>query len=107
MTGGYAVNNTDRELWREREGDFYADSIFVTKEGAIGIKCGGFVIIRPLREWHALALADVAKLPVSFIAEQLSAPSAAVHLRAEPSGPKRAEDSRPVTVGLKAKYERS
>ena len=28
--------NTDRELWREREGDFYADSIHVTAQGSIG-----------------------------------------------------------------------
>jgi hypothetical protein len=45
--------NTDREIWREREGDFYADSIHVTKGGAIGINCGGFVSVRPVRFWHA------------------------------------------------------
>lgn len=50
--------NTDRELWRgpdEGGGDFYADSIHVTKEGAIGINCGGYVYVKPLREWHRLA----------------------------------------------------
>jgi hypothetical protein len=47
--------NTDRELWREREGDYYAPSIFVTKHGAIGINVGGTVIVRALAEWHALA----------------------------------------------------
>ena len=51
-----AANNTDRELWREREGDFYADSIHVTASGGVGIDCGGSVIVRPLREWHRLAL---------------------------------------------------
>ena len=44
--------NTDRELWREREGDYYADSIHVTEHGAIGINCGGLVIVAPLKRWH-------------------------------------------------------
>lgn len=52
------AENTDRELWREREGDFYADSIFVTERGGIGIDCGGTVFVKPLREWHRLALAE-------------------------------------------------
>lgn len=47
--------STDRELWREREGDYYADSIHVTKSGGIGINCGGTVHVRTLREWHSLA----------------------------------------------------
>lgn len=50
--------NADRELWRgpdEGCGDYYADRIFVTKGGGIGIDCGGSVIVRPLREWHRLA----------------------------------------------------
>ena len=50
-----ACENTDRELWREREGDYYANSIFVTKHSGIGINCGGSVIVRPIREWHKLA----------------------------------------------------
>ena len=53
---GSAVN-TDRELWRERDGDFYADSIHVTKDGAIGINVGGHVIVKSVQEWHALARA--------------------------------------------------
>ena len=44
--------NTDRELWRERAGDYYADSIHVTQSGAIGINCGGTVIVMPIRKWH-------------------------------------------------------
>lgn len=47
--------NTDREIWREREGDYYADSIHVTKEGSIGFNVGGTVIVMPHYEWHALA----------------------------------------------------
>ncbi len=51
--------NTDRELWRgpdESKGSYYADSIHVTEGGAIGIDVGGFVIVMPLRDWHALAV---------------------------------------------------
>lgn len=51
-----ACANTDRELWREREGDYYADSIHITKEGGIGINCGGRVYVRSLRDWHRLAM---------------------------------------------------
>jgi hypothetical protein len=51
-----AAANTDRELWREREGDFYADSIHVTAQGSIGINVGGLVIVMPLKEWHQAAL---------------------------------------------------
>jgi hypothetical protein len=49
------MKNTDKELWREREGDYYADSIHVTENGAIGINCGGMVHVKPIREWHRLA----------------------------------------------------
>lgn len=49
------AENTDRELWREREGDYYADSIHVTKGGGIGMNVGGRVIVMPLKDWHALA----------------------------------------------------
>ncbi len=53
-----AGQNTDREIWRgpdEGGGDFYADSLFITKEGALGINCGGSVYVKPIREWHRLA----------------------------------------------------
>ena len=50
-----AAENTDREIWREREGDYYADSIHVTQQGRIGINCGGHVIQMPVRDWHRLA----------------------------------------------------
>jgi hypothetical protein len=49
------ILNTDRELWREREGDFYADHIFITKNGSLGINCGGIVYVKPIRDWFALA----------------------------------------------------
>jgi hypothetical protein len=50
-----AGQNTDRKIWREREGDAYSDSIHVTAQGAIGIDCGGMVYVKPVREWHKLA----------------------------------------------------
>lgn len=49
------AQNTDRELWRERPDDYYADSIHVTTSGGIGFNCGGHVIVKPLRAWHGLA----------------------------------------------------
>lgn len=55
MSENASALNTDRELWREREGDYYADSIHVTKQGGIGINCGGHVIVRSLKNWHGLA----------------------------------------------------
>ena len=51
------TQNTDRTLWRETEGDFYADSIHVTEHGAIGINCGGHVYVMTLRQWFELARA--------------------------------------------------
>jgi hypothetical protein len=47
--------NKDRELWRDGE-SFYSDSIHVTENGAIGINCGGNVIVMTLRQWHKLGL---------------------------------------------------
>jgi hypothetical protein len=58
MNDSDACENTDRELWRgpdEGGGNFYADSIFITKEGALGIACSGSVRVLPIREWHRLA----------------------------------------------------
>lgn len=56
VTEGGPVLNTDREIWR---GDhdvaaYYADSLHVTADGSIGINCGGFVTVMPVRSWHAL-----------------------------------------------------
>jgi len=47
--------DTDREIYREREDDYYADSVHVTEGGGLGINCGGMVYVKPLREWHRLA----------------------------------------------------
>jgi hypothetical protein len=55
MSDSQPCINTDRELWREVDGDYYAPSIFVTVGGGIGINVGGYVHVMPLRQWHALA----------------------------------------------------
>jgi hypothetical protein len=47
--------NTDREIWREKQGDFYSDSILVTEDNGIGINCGGYVIVAPLKSWYKIA----------------------------------------------------
>lgn len=51
-----AVNN-DREIYttHDERGDYYGDKIFVTVGGGIGLNVGGRCIVRPLREWFALA----------------------------------------------------
>lgn len=63
MSDERAAKNTDRELWRERPDDHYSDSVHVTQGGGIGINCGGYVVVKTLREWHKLALA--APVPAS------------------------------------------
>jgi hypothetical protein len=54
MTDQVAKQNTDRELWRERPDDYYAASLHVTEGGGIGMNVGGHVIVKPIRDWHAL-----------------------------------------------------
>lgn len=61
-----ACLNTDRALWREREGDYYADSIHVTASGAIGINCGGTVIVKLIRAWFALGKESNEKLDLQM-----------------------------------------
>lgn len=48
--------NTDRTIWQEVEGDYYAPSIHVTAGGGVGINVGGTVCVLPIREWHRLAM---------------------------------------------------
>lgn len=47
--------NTDREIWRRKPGDFYSPSIYVTQSGGIGMNCHGHVIVAPLEKWHHCA----------------------------------------------------
>ena len=49
------AENTDRELWRKVPGDYYSPSIHVTEGGGIGINVCGFVIVKPVEWWHAMA----------------------------------------------------
>ena len=59
------AENTDREIYRGPNdgcGDFYADSLHITQEGALGIDCGGYVVVKPIRTWHGLAKAHAAAL---------------------------------------------
>ena len=92
----FAAKNTDRELWRETEGDFYAPSIHVTESGSIGMNVGGSVVVMPIYEWHALAFAadkaalaaarDAALEEAAGIAEVHGAFAAATAIRAAKGG---------------------
>jgi hypothetical protein len=46
----------DQEIWcgPEISGD-YPDSLFITREGWLGIACGGSAHVRPIRDWHRMA----------------------------------------------------
>lgn len=56
MSEPIAAKNTDREIWREKPDDYYSSSIHVTEHGeGIGINVGGYVFVKPVREWHRLA----------------------------------------------------
>jgi len=49
------VENTDRELWRgpdDGRGDYYADRVFVTAGGGIGIDHGGRRAVMLPKDWH-------------------------------------------------------
>lgn len=56
-----SAKNTDIELWRETD-SFYAPSIHVTAQGGIGINVGGHVFVKPLAEWHRLAVEEQKRL---------------------------------------------
>lgn len=51
-----SANNTDVELWRTTEGDYYSrNKIYATETGGITICDGGFCTTMPAYEWWALA----------------------------------------------------
>lgn len=52
MTNQNQAKNTDIEIWRARQGDYYSPSIHVTQRGDIGINVSGHVIVAPTRRWH-------------------------------------------------------
>ena len=55
LNDGLCCANTDKEIWRETQDDFYAPSIHVTKDGKIGINVAGSVFVKDIRDWHKLA----------------------------------------------------
>jgi hypothetical protein len=57
--------NTDRHLWPDVSDPLAErESIHVTAQGGIGINVGGYVYVKPLREWHKLAGGKEAMQPV-------------------------------------------
>lgn len=68
MSDDGTCKNTDRELWRAVEGDYYADSVHVTEGGAIGIDCGGRVIVCTPRMWQERSskLVSIASIEVDW-----------------------------------------
>ncbi len=64
-----AVQNNDRELWRETSGDFYADSIHVTLDGKIGIQVGGSVLVMPLKRWFEAGMTPMPEKPLPLATE--------------------------------------
>ena len=51
--------NTDSELWRAVPDDYYAPSVFVTREGGIGMNHGGTVFVMTVEEWIKRAQAFI------------------------------------------------
>ncbi len=51
---GQPLQNTDRHLWPLVSDNAHCATMHVTASGAIGIQCGGHVIVMPLEKWHAL-----------------------------------------------------
>lgn len=53
-------------LWATNMDDLgYADILFLVGDEppyGVGINCGGHIIVKPLREWHRLALAHDADM---------------------------------------------
>lgn len=47
--------NTDKLIYRADPDDFYSPSLHITADGALGIDVGGRVIVKPIKEWHAMA----------------------------------------------------
>jgi hypothetical protein len=71
---GFAMSemqNTDFEVWRERTGDYYSDSVRVTQDGAIGISSGGTVVVRTAMDWVGMgSLTDYERLLIAAAADE-------------------------------------
>ena len=56
-----AAAERHKEIWRLNKDWPLSDHAFVTSDdgqAALGIAIGGFVIIKPIKEWHRLARED-------------------------------------------------
>jgi len=42
------------EIWRESEGEFYCDSLYIIGKNALVINSGGYAITKPVKEWLKL-----------------------------------------------------
>jgi len=49
-----SCKNTDKELWQEKEDDYYSPRISVTEQGKIQLHVGGAVVSKDIREWVGL-----------------------------------------------------
>ena len=56
-----ACKNEDRLIYSETQNNRTCSSIHVTKQGGIGINCGGSVWVKPLKEWYRLAEERIAR----------------------------------------------
>lgn len=65
MSDHTAGKNTNHILWCTNMDDRgYADILFLTDGGGIGMNVGGRVIVKPMREWHRLAMAANSEMEV-------------------------------------------
>lgn len=56
MNSDNTAENTDIEIWREKDGDYFSPSIHVTRSGNVRIDVSGKVFVKPIKEWHRMAL---------------------------------------------------
>ena len=50
-----AYKNTDTLIWRKDNHDAFSPSISITSQRGVAINVGGYVIVKPIEEWFALA----------------------------------------------------
>ena len=75
------AENTDRQLWAEDPTSYYSPSIHVTKDGMIGINCGGHVIVQSVHDWHRAALEFVCTCGCKVSSDEEPCDTAACQLR--------------------------
>lgn len=77
------VENTDTTLFVENPDDHYSPSLHKTRDGRISIEVGGYVFVKPLREWHSLAVKDEANRDVPRETKKGDGPWDALHRQLE------------------------